>query len=106
MLPKVRQNTEMTDAQRQCLSHVLRNSAAALEGFIFFFEEHKESISHETLISMLTPVRNALDNIIEANRQETYCSLTEKQCRFVAPFVGCAGCPVPGEAKPSIIRRK
>ena len=88
-------NSEMTAAQRQCLLHVLRNSAAALEGFILFLEDSNGLLTHDDIVTMLNPVCGALKQVVEANLHESFCPLGKEQCSFVAPFVGCAGNPVP-----------
>lgn len=83
----------MTDAQRQCLSHIIRNCASTLESLAYFTEEHHEEITHESLRAMLEPTHAAIGRILQASQRCSFCALDRSDCTFVAPFVGCSGVP-------------
>jgi hypothetical protein len=87
----------MSEAQRGCLSHILRNSAAAIEGLVMLLERRDCNPTPSELDGFLRGIVGTLVKTKEAFARGTFCALTPNECEFVGPFVGCRGRPVPGE---------
>ncbi len=84
----------MSEAQRHCLSHLLRNAEAALEGVVTLVENSDEQISTADLHGCLRGVTKTLDKILAALEAGTFCALNEEECKFVSRFAGCNGVPI------------
>ena len=82
-------SAEMAEAQRKCVSHLLRNSAAALEGVVAFIEDRDRPISAQELNGCLVGVHKVLGRLVSATAQGSLCSLCEEDCLFVKKFTGC-----------------
>lgn len=79
----------MSEAQRRCLLHVLRNSAAALEGLVFLLERRDSSPSPVELDGCVRGVERTLNQMRTRLQCGSFCALLPEQCNFVGPFVGC-----------------
>jgi hypothetical protein len=94
----------MTDSQRACIQHVLRNCASALEGLSLLLEQSTSAPSTEDLHGCLKGVVNALSNMDNAFQRGTFCPVTEQDCSYIARWIGCSGEPITGRTLYSITR--
>lgn len=79
----------ITEAQRRCLSHVLRNSAAALENIIALVENRESQFNASQLAACLSGVDRLLHSLQASLNVGSFCALADSQCQFVSKFVGC-----------------
>ena len=76
-------------AQRECLSHQLRNAETALCSIVSLLEHPDYRPQIENLIKPLEGVATSLTRIISHLKAGNFCTLTEEECEFVGKFVGC-----------------
>ncbi len=79
----------MSEAQRQCLLHILRNNAAALQNTIAMLEREEFSPSPTDLANCVHGVAQSLAQMSSRFETGSYCCLAAEQCEFVESFVGC-----------------
>jgi hypothetical protein len=84
------EHASITEAQRNCLSHILRNSASALGNVIALVENRENSLSTYDLSACLRGVNQSLTSMLQQLDAGSFCTLSKSQCRFVSKFVGCA----------------
>ena len=82
--------TAMTEPQRQCLLHILRNNASAVQNVITILEKDGYHPSPDELERCLRAVAQSLALMTARFSSGTYCCLAKEQCEFVGHFVGCA----------------
>lgn len=87
--PVIDKSEQMTEAQRLCLLHILRNIASGIVGTISLLENEKSTPSRETLISCLKGVPFLVERVVCALEAGSFCTLNEEECSFVGPHVGC-----------------
>jgi len=75
--------------QLRCLSHILRNSAAVLEGSIELIEDEKYVIDAQTLLEFLRGPYRELKKVIGALEMGSFCALSLDECEWVSNHVGC-----------------
>ena len=83
----------ITDAQRECLSHQLRNAEAALHSTVEHVENKSSNPSLESLLSIVSSLKLKIDRLHSALSSGSFCCLTSEQCQYVSKFVGCKGIP-------------
>jgi hypothetical protein len=81
--------TAVTASQRQCLSHLLRNSAAALEGLASLVEREDAPVTPAMIEELIGRARTTIDRIHDAAGAGTACSMSEEECAFAGKFFGC-----------------
>ena len=83
--------TEMAEAQRKCVSHLLRNCSAALEGLVAFIEDRDRPIAAQEVHDCLVGTHRVLGRLVSSTAQGSFCSLCPEDCLFVGKFTGCCG---------------
>ena len=79
----------MSEAQRKCLLHVLRNLTTGLVGAICLLEDEMDSPSRDTLLGCLKNIPHSVDRVVKALEAGTFCTLSPEECLFVGPHMGC-----------------
>jgi hypothetical protein len=79
----------ISESQRQCLSHILRNCEQAIEGVVAVVENRAIFPSTEDIAQSLENVEKKLARVIETAKRGSFCALTPQDCQFVSPFVAC-----------------
>ena len=79
----------MTEGQRQCLLHILKNDAAALESIIALLERTDSSPTPHELAGCVRGAAKSLVKMHMRLKAGSFCCLKEEQCEFVGRFVGC-----------------
>lgn len=82
------------NAQRKCLSHILRNCDQAIGGLLGILEDPYMELKVEDLTKILPNVCRELEEILSAAKRGTFCSLSGDECKSVSYFAGCEGEPV------------
>jgi len=81
----------ISDAQRRCLSHILRNCEQALNGALTMIENKSAVFSADDITRSLQTAYQQLGNVVNATKEGSFCAVPAAQCEFVSPFVGCSG---------------
>lgn len=79
----------MTEAQRRCLLHVLRNMTTAFTGALSLLENPRQTPTAEELFRCLKATPVTLDRVLSALEAGNFCTLTEEQCEFAGKHMGC-----------------
>lgn len=79
----------ISEPQRQCILHILKNDAAALENIIALLERSDFSPSPSDLAHCMRGVTKSLIKMHSRLKAGSFCCLHEDQCEFVGRFVGC-----------------
>ena len=80
---------EMSEAQRVCMLHVLRNMTTAFTGTISLLEQTGKSPTAEDLFGCLIGAQITLDRVLNALETGNFCTLTKEQCEFAGKHMGC-----------------
>ena len=81
----------ISDSQRLCLSHILRNCEQAIEGLLSMVEDQYSVFSPDDIADSLQSACKQLDRVLEAAKRGSFCAIPESDCKFVSSFVGCNG---------------
>ncbi len=81
----------ITESQRNCLSHVLRNAYQIMEGLLFLIEDRSSSPSAKELLHITRELEKHIVSIRKTFEHNSFCSLRGPECQSVAHFVGCDG---------------
>lgn len=92
---------QMSEAQRKCLLHVLRNIASGLVGTIGLLENETSTPTRETLIDCLKSVPHMVGRVVTSLEAGSFCTLSEEECSFVGPHMGCRKADYPAKAAKS-----
>lgn len=77
------------ECQRQCLLHVLRNFATALNGAIYLVEDRSKNVRLKELLTCIKNLPTGLTRVINNLESDSFCPLSARECEFVGKFVGC-----------------
>ena len=83
----------ISESQRQCLSHILRNCEQALEGILAVVENRNINLTPSDLAVGLVNINKKISQVFEAANSGVFCALCPEECKFVAPYVKCEGRP-------------
>jgi hypothetical protein len=96
---------KISDPQRLCLSHILRNCEQAIEGLLTIVEDPYSVFSPDDVADSLQNACKELDRVLKAAKRGSFCAIPESECKFVSYFVGCNGQPIKGEEpKPTALK--
>ena len=95
----------ISDSQRLCLSHILRNCEQAIDGLLTMVEDTYSVFSPDDVADCLQNSCKQLDLVLEAAKRGSFCAIPESECKFVSYFVGCNGQQIKGEElKPAALK--
>jgi len=86
---KDRKSEEMSEPQRLCLLHVLRNVQEVIINSIYLLERKDTSPSIDQMLGCLEGLDAPIANVVAALRNGSFCSLAAQECEFVSKHVGC-----------------
>ena len=85
--------SQISKAQRRCLSHVLRNCEQAINGVLTLVENEAADFSPQDIANSVQSACRQLDGVLEAALAGSFCAIAIDDCSFVSTFVGCSGQP-------------
>lgn len=88
---EINSTAQISNAQRRCLSHVLRNCEQAINGVLTLVENEAAVFSHQDIANSVQNICRQLDGVLEASLVGSFCAIAIDDCRFVSAFVGCSG---------------
>lgn len=84
---------KITEPQRECLSHILRNCEQAISGLVSIIEDKSSVLSPEDLFLSLNAACTSLTRVMNAGRRGSFCAALPEECKFASVFVKCTGIP-------------
>lgn len=101
MSNKLEATSIISDSQRQCLTHILRNCEESISSILGLLEDGYSQFSTEEVAGTLSNTCKQLDRILKATESGTFCAVPANECKFISYFVGCKGEPLRNAAEKS-----
>lgn len=79
----------ITDAQRGCVAHAVRDIAIRLEAAITGLENPESVVSARELYDSLSGAAADLQRMAHQLKNGSFCLIPNDQCDFVSRLVGC-----------------
>jgi hypothetical protein len=93
------ESIKVSNSQRKCLSHILRNCDQAISGLMDLIDDPYSNLKLGDLKQVLPNVCKELEQVLSAAQKGTFCALHGNECKYVSYFVGCDGIPDLGQLR-------